>query len=131
MTPPLLRYALLAGIALFCCMAVAHFFGIKQPLLFVYYATPFYAYQDKIISFAMIAYIGLFHAASRHMAVVPTALAVMAMTVLGLSAVNMSDALASVMGPDNSLTPYWVQTGLIAGYFLALVGLYLKACKTN
>ena len=127
MTPPLLRNALLAGVAYFCCMAVAHFFGIKQPLLFVYYDTPFYAYQDKIISFAVVAYIGLFHAASRHMVVVPTALIVLGMTVLGLSAVNMSDALASAMTPQNSLTPYWVQTGLIAGYFAVLVGLYLKA----
>ncbi|MEG3617031.1 hypothetical protein V5T82_01060 [Magnetovibrio sp. PR-2] len=129
MTPPLLRYALLAGVAYFCCMAVAHFFGIKAPLLFVYYDTPFYAYQDKIIAFAVVAYIGLFHAASRHISVVPTALVVMGITVLGLAAVNMSDALASVMGPDHSLTPYWVQTGLISGYFAVLVGLYLQTRK--
>jgi hypothetical protein len=46
MNPPLLEYALLAGMVCFCCMAVAHYFGIKQPLLFVYYDTPFYACED-------------------------------------------------------------------------------------
>ena len=50
----LLHFALLAGVAYFCAMAVAHFFGIKWPLLFVYYDVPFHAYQDKIISFAVV-----------------------------------------------------------------------------
>ncbi len=60
MNSTLTRAALLAGVAYFCCMALAHFFGLKWPLLFVYYDTPFFAYQDKIISFAVTAYIGLF-----------------------------------------------------------------------
>jgi hypothetical protein len=55
------KYAFLAGVAYFCCMAFAHFFGVKVPVLFVYYDTPFYAYQDKIISFAVCAYIALFY----------------------------------------------------------------------
>ncbi len=46
-------------------MAVAHFFEIKVPILFVYYDTPYYAYQDKIISFAVVAYICLFASAAR------------------------------------------------------------------
>jgi hypothetical protein len=54
-SPALLRLALWAGAAYFCCMAVAHFFGLKYPLLFVYYDVPFFAYQDKIISFAVVA----------------------------------------------------------------------------
>jgi hypothetical protein len=51
------KYAFLIGVAYFCCMAVAHFFSIKVPVLFVYYNTPFHAYQDKIISFAVCAYV--------------------------------------------------------------------------
>ena len=96
MNSPLLRYALLAGAVYFCCMAVAHFFGIKLPLLFVYYDTPFYAYQDKIISFAVVSYIALFYSAAQHRVVVPAALVVLGATVLGLASVNGSDALASV-----------------------------------
>jgi len=71
MNSPPLKYGLLAGMVYFCCMAVAHYFGIKQPLLFVYYDTPFYAYQDKIISFAVVSYIALFYSAAQHRAVVP------------------------------------------------------------
>lgn len=120
-----LKYALLAGVAYFCCMAVAHWFGIKQPLLFVYWDTPYYAYQDKIIAFAVVAYIALFYSAAQQRTVVPAALVVLGCTVLGLSSVNMSDALASVLQEGQSTLPYWIQTGLIGTYFVVLLVLYL------
>jgi len=129
MNSPLLRYSLLAGVVYFCCMAVAHFFGIKQPLLFVYYDTPFYAYQDKIISFAVVAYIALFYSAAKHRAVVPAALTVLGITVMGLASVNVSKALASVLDEGQSTRPYWIQTGLIAAYFVVLLSLYLRDRK--
>jgi hypothetical protein len=84
MNPPPLKYALLAEVVYFCCMAVAHYFGIKQPLLFVYYDTTFYAYQDKIISFAVVAYSALFYSAAHHRCAVPAALIVLGVTMLGL-----------------------------------------------
>ena len=110
-------------------MAVAHFFGVKVPVLFVYYDTPFYAYQDKIISFAVCAYIALFYSASRHRVVAPCAIVVLALTVLGLSAVNLSDALASVLSEDQSTLPYWLQTGAIGCYLAVLAVLYLRDGK--
>ena len=121
--PVLLRLALWAGVAYFCCMAVAHFFGLKYPLLFVYYDVPFHAYQDKIISFAVVAYICLFANAALHRSAVPGALVALGVTVLGLSAVNASDALGSVLDGRSTLA-YWMQTGLIAAYFALLLGLY-------
>ena len=129
MNSPALKYCLLAGVVYFCCMAVAHYVGIKQPLLFIYYDTPFYAYQDKIIAFAVVAYIALFYTAARQRAVVPVALFVLATTVLGLASVNVSTALASVLQEGQSTTPYWLQTGLIATYFLVLLVLYLRDVK--
>ena len=126
MNSPMLKYSLLAGVVYFCCMAVAHFFGLKQPLLFVYYDTPFYAYQDKITSFAVVAYIALFYSAARNRAVVPAALIVLAVTVLGLVSVNLSEALKSVLAEGQSTAPYWIQTGLIAIYFVVLMVLYLR-----
>lgn len=126
MNPPLLRYGLWALVFYFCAMALAHFFGIKLPLLFVYFDTPFYAYQDKIIAFAVVAYIGLFYAAARHAEVVPIALTVLGLTVLGLVSVNMSDALASVLKDGQSTWPYWAQTGLFGVLFLALTALYWR-----
>ena len=121
--PVFLRLALWAGVAYFCCMAVAHFFGLKYPLLFVYYDVPFYAYQDKIISFAVVAYICLFANAAVHRNAVPAALVALGVTVLGLSAVNRSDALASVLDGRSTLA-YWMQTGLLAAYFALLLALY-------
>ena len=107
-------------------MAIAHFFGIKQPLLFVYYDTPVYAYQDKIIAFAVTAYIALFFSAARNRAVVSAALAVLGITVLGLASVNLSDALRSVLREGQTTFPYWIQTGLIAAYLVLLLVLFFR-----
>jgi D-arabinose 1-dehydrogenase-like Zn-dependent alcohol dehydrogenase len=112
-------------------MAVAHFIGIKVPVLFVYYDTPFYAYQDKIISFAVCAYIALFYSASKHRDVALTAIVVLGLTVAGLSAVNLSEALAAVLTEGQSTFPYWLQTGAIAFYFAVLLGLYVKDGKDS
>jgi hypothetical protein len=124
-TPPSarLRLALWAGVAYFCCMAIAHFFGLKYPLVFVYYDVPFHAYQDKIIAFAVIAYVCLFANAAVHRSGVPAAIVALGVTVLGLSAVNMSDSLRSLLDGRSTLT-YWMQTGLIASYFVLLLGLH-------
>ena len=113
----------------FCCMAVAHFFGLKYPLLFVYYDVPFYAYQDKIISFAVVGYVCLFANAALDRSAVPAAITALGVTVLGLSAVNVSDALGSVLN-GLSTRPYWLQTGLIAVYFATLIGLYAAGERT-
>ena len=125
------RYAFLAGAIYFCCMAIAHFFGIKVPILFVYYDTPFYAYQDKIISFSVCAYIALFYSASQYRPVALNAIIVLALTVLGLSSVNLSPALNSILQEEHSTTPYWLQTCAIAFYLVVLLILYVKDGKDS
>ena len=129
MNSKLTKYAFLAGVAYFSCMGVAHYFSIKVPILFVYYDTPFYAYQDKIIAFAVCAYIALFYSASQHRSVALNAIIVLAITVFGLSSVNVSDSLASVLQEGQSTTPYWLQTGAIAFYLAVLLALYIKDGK--
>jgi hypothetical protein len=126
MNSKLTKYAFLIGVAYFCGMAVAHFFSIKVPVLFVYYNTPFYAYQDKIISFAVCAYIALFYAAAQHRQVARYAIMVLGLTVLGLGAVNVSDDLAAVMTLGQSTLPYWLQTAAIAFYLVVLTVLYAR-----
>ncbi|MEX0302319.1 MAG: hypothetical protein AB3N24_07850 [Leisingera sp.] len=126
MNSPLTRIAFGAGAAYFCCMAAAHFWGLKLPLLFVYYDTPFYAYQDKIISFAVLAYVALFYQAARSREAVPAALTVFAVTLAGLSAVNVSEALADVLAPGQSTIPYWSQVGLFAVYWVVLAVLWRR-----
>ncbi|MES9925290.1 MAG: hypothetical protein ABW152_14460 [Candidatus Thiodiazotropha endolucinida] len=131
MNSKLTKYAFLAGVAYFCCMATAHYFGIKVPVLFVYYDIPFYAYQDKIISFAVCAYIALFYSASQQRPVALNAIIVLAVTVLGLSSVNLSNSLASVLEEGQSTLPYWLQTGAIAFYLVVLMVLYIKDGKSS
>lgn len=126
----LLDLGLWVGVAYFCTMATAHFFGIKWPLLFVYYDVPFYAYQDKIISFAVMVYVCLFASAARNREVVPAALVALGITVLGLCAVNTSDDLAEVLN-GRSTAVYWTQTGLIAAYAAILTVLYRSALKPS
>jgi hypothetical protein len=120
----ILNLLLWMGVAYFCCMAVAHFFGIKLPILFVYYDTPCYAYQDKIISFAVVAYICLFASAARSADTVVAALVAIWVTVSGLCAVNLSNALQTVLS-GRSTAMYWLQTGAIALYALCLTALWL------
>ena len=122
MADRLLCWSLWAGVAYFCCMAAAHYLGLKVPLLFVYYDVPFHAYQDRIIAFAVVAYVCLFATAARHRVAVPAALVALGVTVAGLASVNLSDALAAVLD-GRSTVAYWLQTGLIAAYFLWLVAL--------
>lgn len=131
MNSPILKYSLLLGVVYFCCMAIAHYFGIKQPLLFVYYDTPFFAYQDKIISFAVVAYIALFYTAAQHRVAVPATLIVLLVTVAGLASINVSEALLSLLKEEQTTTPYWIQTGMIAVYLVWLALLYYRDQKSN
>ncbi len=126
MNTKLTNYAFLAGVVYFSCMAIAHFFGIKVPILFVYYDTPFYAYQDKIISFAVCAYIGLFYLATKSRENALVAIIVLAITAIGLSAVNVSSALSDVLIEGQTTFAYWLQTLMIFGYVVLLVFLYHK-----
>ncbi len=131
MNSKITKYTFLAGALYFCCMAIAHYFGIKVPILFVYYDTPFYAYQDKIISFAVCAYIALFYSAAQYRPVALNAIVVLAITVLGLSSVNMSSALESVLKEGQSTMPYWLQTAAIVFYLFVLLFLYIKDGKNS
>lgn len=112
-------------------MAIAHFFSIKVPILFVYYDTPFYSYQNKIISFAVCAYIALFYSASQHRQVALNAIIVLAITVVGLSFVNVSNDLMSILDEGQSTLAYWLQTAAIAGYLIILLALYIKDGKNT
>lgn len=122
---PLLRSLLLVCVAFFVCMGLAHFFSFKLPVLFVYWDTPFYAYQDKIIAFTLITYAALFLAASRHRIVVPYALVSIWGTVFGLCLVNVSDALAEVLN-GGGVGAYWLITAALGGLAVVLTGLWLR-----
>jgi hypothetical protein len=107
-------------------MAIAHFFGIKLPVLFVYYDTPYYAYQDKIISFCVVTYAILFFGAFQNRVLAPYAVLSLITTVLGLSFINVSSALSSVLNGGNTVA-YWMQTGMIACIAVWLSVFYFRS----
>lgn len=126
MAPPsgFLSLALKANVLYFVAMSAAHWVGFKVPVLFIYYDTPFHAYQDKIISFCAATYALLNFAAVRHRSVVPYVIASLAMTTAGLSAINASDDLYKVLPSGASTRAYWIQTGLIGALTGTIAALY-------
>ena len=110
----------------FVLMGTAHFFGIKLPVLFVYFDTPFYGYQDRIIAFTLVTYASLFVAAAMHPQIRPFALVSIWSTVAGLAYVNVSPDLAEVLADDQGTLLYWLQTGAFAGLAAVLTVLVLK-----
>ena len=129
MNSKLTRASFLFGCFYFACMSIAHFFGIKVPILFVYFDTEYFAYQDKIISFAVTAYIALFYLASKDRKNIPAALIVMVLTTLGLTSINLSSQLKVAMTDGQTLLPYWLETAFIASYLIALTVLYKRDGK--
>ena len=127
MNPPsaLLKLLLQVSVAFFACMGLAHFFGLKIPVLFVYWDPPFYAYQDKIIAFTLVTYMALFFGASRHLVMVPYALVSIWSTVIGLALVNMSAALAEATGSASTLW-YWLITASFGGLACVLTALWVR-----
>ena len=133
MEPPtgLLSLALYANIGYFVAMSAAHWVGFKVPVLFIYYDTPFHPYQDKIISFCAGTYAILNLAAARHRAVVPYVVASLALTTVGLSAINASDDLRKVLPAGASTIAYWLQTGLIGALTGMLAVLHVLSFAKN
>jgi hypothetical protein len=126
MEPPtgLLSIALYANVGYFAAMSAAHWAGVKVPVLFIYYDTPFHAYQDKIIAFCAGTFAILNLAAARHRVVVPYAVASFALTTAGLSAINASGDLRKVLPEGASTGAYWLQTGMIGALTGTLALLY-------
>lgn len=128
---PALKYSLFAGCLYFLCIALAHFFGLKIPGLYFYHDGPFYEYRDKLVSFTVVAYVGIFYLAGRSRSAVPTALIILSCTVLGLSFINFSQSLHSVLRTGQSTYPYWAHTGIMSLYLLLLTALYVRDTLSN
>jgi protein-S-isoprenylcysteine O-methyltransferase Ste14 len=77
-----------------------------------------------------VAYICLFVNAALDGSAVPAAIVALGVTVLGLSAVNGSDALETVLDGRSPIA-YWMQTGLIALYFILLIVLYAVGRRSS
>jgi hypothetical protein len=125
----LLRFSLLAGALYFAAVALVHTFGVKVPGLFIYFNVPSNAYQDQIISFLTFGWAALFYVASISPATnrnsVLAVLISSVVAIFGLVRINaFSDFQA--LSPDISVSPFWVQTTLLAAYVGWLVVLFIK-----
>lgn len=98
----------------------------------MYWDPPFYAYQDKIISFCAALYALVFYEAMQD-PVRYSSLAVKSLCIAtaGLSLVNMSSDLAHVLTPKNSIVYYWVETAMIGGIACWLAYWKAKAGISN
>lgn len=121
-----LKYSLIAGCFYFICIAVAHFLELKIAGLYVYDNTPFYALQDKMISFASLLFAVIFYLASRYRPIIPVALIILACTVIGLFFLNLDNSFLSHVQDGQSTYPYWGHTGLLSFYLLLLTVLYVR-----
>lgn len=110
-----LKYALLAGAAYFCAIAVAHVSGLKLPGLFVYYNIPSHQYQDNIISFLAFGWAAFFYAASGEPSIIRPLLAASVVALAGLAHINLTTDFVAVAGPV-SVTPFWVQWAVLSLY---------------
>lgn len=137
------------GVVYFLCMAAAHVTDFKVPGLFVYFDVKSLVHQNKIIAFTCLTYATLFAFSAMHRNTGPAAISMLT-TALGLTHVNLSDALREsrsklpamlksgveipvvgiVMKPGvvwyrKDMLAYWVQTAMIAVYGIVLAALYI------
>lgn len=124
-----LHWSLLAGAAYFALVAVAHTFGIKLPVVFIYFDLPSHAYQDQIIGFLCFGWSALFHAAARDpqaaRPLVGSVLVAGLAAVLGLAAINLRTDFASVAGNAREWA-YWLGCAGALAYWGWVFWLYRR-----
>lgn len=126
----ILKYSLLSGAAYFFCIAVAHFFGIKVPGLFIYYNIPSLQYQDNIIAFLAFGWAVFFYNSAKYPVLTGSAVQSALVAILGLVYINLTTDFA-VLAHDVVTTPFWVQVGLLAGYVLWLMTFCQRVRASN
>jgi hypothetical protein len=122
----ILKWLLLAGSIYFLGISIVHTFGIKVPLLYIYFTVPSYAYQDKIISFLALGWsVFLFTAfidpvTNRDLVRAIHVAGVIA--IIGLSVVNSTTDFHA-LSPKIQPSSFWMET-LGLGLYVALLGFF-------
>lgn len=128
-----LRWSLLGGAIYFMLIAIAHVFGIKIPLLFIYYNLPSYIYQDIIIAFlafgwGMFFYSGYKSSSENQLVNVKYIIIAGYCSILGLIYINSSTNFTALMVKAKA-SHFWVETILLFLYPVWLTILYWFANK--
>lgn len=122
----ILKWLLLAGAAYFLGIAVVHTFGIKVPLLYIYFTVPSYVYQDRIISFLALGWsVFLFTAfidPVKNRDLVRAIHVAGVIAIIGLSVINSTTDFHT-LSPDIHPSAFWRET-LGLGVYVALLGFF-------
>ena len=116
----ILRASLRLGALYMGAVSAAHLLTLKYPCLHIYWDCNFYAYQDRLLGVAAaMGALVLNQAASDPEHLAPVVSHCSWVAVVGLSLVNVSPSLASVMNGYRMYCDdtrwYWVQTAAVAG----------------
>lgn len=126
----ILKWILVMGFLYFFSMSLAHLLQLKIPGLYIFYAVPSYAYQDKIISILSMGW-ALFYLQAAlnpggHRSIIRVLLVSGALGLFGLAAIAL-DPQIKMLNPQLSSHLIWLQIVLLLIYFLILLSAYKKA----
>jgi hypothetical protein len=126
-----LKWSLLGGAVYFLMVAVAHFFALKVPFLYIYYDLPSEAYQDKIIAFTTFGWSMFFvagYSSVKRMSLRSVRYIVIAGAgaVAGLGLINLFTNFNQLYADAQPLF-YWIETGALSAYLIWVAALYVIA----
>jgi hypothetical protein len=135
----LLSWSLLGGAIYFFLITIAHIFGIKIPILFIYFNVPSYIYQDMIIAFlsfgvGMFLYAGYASVRRNQILIVKYIIIAGIGIILGLININAFtdfDFFETEFSLTIKASHFWSQLGVVVLYVIWLSFLNLSAIHTN
>lgn len=127
----LLRWSLLCGAIYFALICVAHLFGFKIPMFFIYYNIPSYIYQDLIIAFLSFGWAMFFYSGYKSTKVneLVTAKYIIIAgfgAITGLIVINSSTNFKVLMEQAKA-SHFWIETGILFLYPGWLLFLFILA----
>lgn len=130
----ILKWSLLPGVIYFFGVGIAHFAGIKIPLLYIYFSIPSYGYQDKIISFLSFGWAIFFLTAFIHLEnnmhfMKPVAIAGFG-AIIGLGVINLSTNFRS-LAPTSNIFVFWIELLVLSVYLIWLCVFFWRAKNSN
>ena len=135
----LLSWSLLGGAIYFFLITIAHLFGFKIPILFIYFNVPSYIYQDNIIAFlsfgfGMFLYAGYKNVKRNEILITKYIIIAGLGIVLGLININaFSDfnSFENEFSVTIKVSHFWSETIIVLIYVGWLTILYLSAINSN
>jgi hypothetical protein len=135
----LLRWSLFGGAVYFFLISSAHLFGLKIPILFIYFNVPSYIYQDNIIAFlsfgfGMFLYAGYASVKRNDLFITKYIIIAGLGVILGLININSFTDFSSFEREFSviiKVSHFWSETGIVIIYIAWIALLYLSAVNSK